>query len=270
MAPAFPARREATFRATFRAPAPTRWALAVAAAPGLPVVDERVEVRLDGRPVPAGWLADAHGTRLLALETGAGELVAEYRAVVAGLADPAPVDPLDALVYVRPSRYVPSDALAPLARSTFPGLAGVDLLRAVGDWVFERLVYDPAATEATGGAAETLERGAGVCRDYAHLVAALLRGLDVPARVVSVYAPQLDPPDFHAVVEALVDGRWLAVDATRLAPRRGMLRIATGRDAADTAWASNAHAEVELVSLEVAASADVLLTEDPAEPVELC
>ena len=81
--------------------------------------------------------------------------------------------------------------------------------------------------------------GAGVCRDYSHLTIALLRALDTPARLVAVYAPGCDPMDFHAVTEVAVDGRWLAVDATTLAPRQSLLRIATGRDAADTAFLTN-------------------------------
>jgi hypothetical protein len=45
--------------------------------------------------------------------------------------------------------------------------------------------------------------------------------------------------DFHAVAEAFVDGHWRVVDATYLAPRQSLVRIATGRDAADTAFLDN-------------------------------
>ena len=78
----------------------------------------------------------------------------------------------------------------------------------------------------------------GVCRDFAHLVIALLRARDVPARLASVYAPGLKPMDFHAVAEAYVDGAWHVVDATGMAPRESLVRIATGRDATDTAFIS--------------------------------
>ena len=116
------------------------------------------------------------------------------------------------------------------------------------EWVFGELRYDGRGRASpTGGAVETLETRAGVCRDYAHVTAALLRALDVPARLVSVYAPQLHPMDFHAVVEALVDDRWVVVDSTRLAPRRGMVRMATGRDATDTAFETNTLADVTLL-----------------------
>jgi transglutaminase-like putative cysteine protease len=75
--------------------------------------------------------------------------------------------------------------------------------------------------------------------------------------------------DFHAVVEALVDGRWVVVDATRLAPRSGMVRMATGRDATDTAWLTNTLADIELLTLQVDAAADVVLDDDPDELVAL-
>ena len=80
--------------------------------------------------------------------------------------------------------------------------------------------------------------GQGVCRDYAHLTITLLRALEIPARLVAVYAPGLSPMDFHAVVEADVDGTWCVVDATRLAPTSSLVRICSGRDAADTAFLS--------------------------------
>jgi transglutaminase-like putative cysteine protease len=77
-----------------------------------------------------------------------------------------------------------------------------------------------------------------VCRDYAHVVIALLRAMDVPARYAACYAPGLRPMDFHAVAEAYHDGSWYVIDATRLANRRSLVRIATGRDAADCAFLS--------------------------------
>ena len=57
-----------------------------------------------------------------------------------------------------------------------------------------------------------------------------------PARFVAVYAPGLNPMDFHAIFEAWFDGAWWAYDATHQAPRESMVRVATGRDAADTAF----------------------------------
>ena len=80
--------------------------------------------------------------------------------------------------------------------------------------------------------------GQGVCRDYAHVVIALLRAMDMPARYAACFAPGLQPMDFHAVAEAYLDGAWYVIDGTRLANRRSLVRIATGRDAADCAFLS--------------------------------
>ena len=79
---------------------------------------------------------------------------------------------------------------------------------------------------------------AGVCRDFAHLGIAFCRALSIPARFISAYAWQLDPADFHACFEAYLGDRWYLFDATRLAPTNGLVRIGTGKDAADTAFAT--------------------------------
>ena len=101
-----------------------------------------------------------------------------------------------------------------------------------------------------------------MCRDYAHLVIALLRAVNVPARLVSVYAPGCQPMDFHAVAEAFVDGQWRVVDATCLAPRQSLLRIATGRDAADTAFLDNHKGRITLNNMTVTATVDGDLPHD--------
>ena len=151
----------------------------------------------------------------------------------------------------------------------FAGLKGIELLTAVCSWVHDRLRYVPGSSRVTDGAVGTLLARRGVCRDYAHLVIALLRSIDVPARMAAVYAPGLSPMDFHAVAEALVDGKWHVVDATGLAPRQSLLRIATGRDAADIAFLTNHWANLTLVTLTVSAVVDELPFDDFQQPVSL-
>src|SRR4029078_10336117 len=97
--------------------------------------------------------------------------------------------------------------------------------------------------------------GAGGCGASSHLPIALLRALDVPARLAAVYAPGLDPMDFHAVAEAYIEHAWQVVAATTLAPRSTLLRISTARDAADTAFLSSYGGLVSLESVEVTAVA---------------
>ena len=60
----------------------------------------------------------------------------------------------------------------------------------------------------------------------------------------------LEPPDFHGFFEAFLDGEWYLFDATRMAPIDGLVRIATGRDAADVAFATIVGA-AELVGKEI-------------------
>src|SRR5262249_60886612 len=87
-------------------------------------------------------------------------------------------------------------------------------------------LYMPGSSDPIDGAADTLLAGEGVCRDYAHLVVALLRAVNVPARLVSVYAPGVYPMDFHAVAEAFVEGQWRGGGATVLTPRQHLVRDA--------------------------------------------
>ena len=263
---------------TLQVDAPTAFILAVSSARAVPLAWEALTLSIDGRPVEPLGLEEDPQTRLHLFETQPGLLMIDYAAEVTGRAPAAAVAPLDPIVYLRPSRYVQSDTLTPFARETFPGLNGphhdgAQLVREVSNWVHDRLVYASDSTSPTGGAVETLASGRGVCRDFAHLTAALLRALDVPARLVSVYAPGLRPMDFHAVVEALVEvgdrQQWVAVDSTRLAPRRGMVRIATGRDATDTAFLTNTLSDIQLLRLEVDAASSESFVDDPDELVSL-
>ena len=181
---------------------------------------------------------------------------------MAGGAPPIPVGESEWYQYIRPSRYCESDRLGPMARSEFAGLGGVDLLTAVSSWVGSRIAYVPGSSRPIDGAVSTLLGRSGVCRDFAHLTVALLRANGIPARVVSVYAPGLQPMDFHAVAEACVDDAWFVVDPTCLAPRASLLRIATGADAADTAFLTVVSGAVELTKLEVGAVAEPALPFD--------
>ena len=216
--------------------------LSVAVAYG--VEEETLTVSVDGSPVAVEEVLAPDGTRLHVLrDVPVGALVVDYRASVPAGHGPAPIpsaqdaaDPLERITYLRPSRYAESDALSSIAVAEFDGLAGKALLDAVSSWVGQHLTYVSGSSGPTDGAVKIYLEREGVCRDYAHLVIALLRARGVPARLVSVYAPGLEPMDFHAVVEARLEDGWYLVDATNLAPRQAMVRIATGRDAADTAF----------------------------------
>lgn len=245
----------------------------VAAARGPVVTDEHLTITLDGRPLAVEEVVADHGGRLhLLRDVPPGALALDYR-VTAGAPAPQPITPeptaADAIAYRRPSRYCESDLMLVTANRLFGGLTGQALVDGVVGWVADQTRYVPGSSGPSDGAVDTFLAGQGVCRDYAHLVTALLRAAGVPARLVSVYAPGLSPMDFHAVVEAAVDGRWQVVDATGLAPRASLVRIATGRDAADTAFLTVHAGATEFSSLRVSCVAHPGLPLDAPGPVHL-
>ena len=218
---------------------------------------ETMVVELDGEPLEPVVVGTAHGGWLHQLRgVEPGRLHVAYSATVVGEALPATLGTEEWYHYIRPSRYCASDELGPLARDQFAGLEGFELLAGVSSWVGEHIAYVPGSSRPIDGAVATLLARSGVCRDFAHLTVALLRANGIPARVVAVYAPGLYPMDFHAVVEACVEGAWHVVDPTCLAPRSSMVRIATGADAADTAFLTTVAGAIELVEMEVTAVAE--------------
>ncbi|MFT3969433.1 MAG: transglutaminase family protein [Micropruina sp.] len=254
--------RHVTAQLTGTISGPADVVLAVAVADG-PARTETLTITVDGVLMAAEEIAAPHGGRLhLLAGLPSGQFALDYSATVDGIAPVEEPGVLERIEYARPSRYCDSDKLMPVAQAEFAGLAGKELLDAVSSWVGAHLSYVSGASKPTDGAVETYLSRQGVCRDYAHLVIALLRGLNVPARLAAVYAPGLDPMDFHAVAEAWVEGAWWVVDATALAPRPSLLRIATGRDAADTAFLTTLAGSLSLGSMTVTATVDALSGDD--------
>ncbi|MCW2494355.1 transglutaminase family protein [Jatrophihabitans sp.] len=202
-------------------------------------LDETLTVTCDGEPLEITEVTTEAQTRVHLFTARPGQVMIDYRATVEGRGALLVPTAADAIVYLRPSRYAESDRLAAFAQNTFGDVVGTRArIAAVVAWTNSHLDYVIGSSRPIDGAVDTMLSRQGVCRDFAHLVIALLRSLDIPARLAAVYAPGLSPMDFHAVAEVIVDGAWIIVDATGLAPRSSMLRIATGRDAADTAFAS--------------------------------
>ena len=144
--------------------------------------------------------------------------------------------PPDALPYLMPSRYCPADRFLRFAGREFGHLTGGTKVLAILDWIHAHVDYVSGSSDAQSTAENTFTDRAGVCRDFTHLGITLCRAVSIPARACAVYAVKLDSADFHAVFEVYLGGRWWFVDATRLAPIEGFVRIAVGRDAADIAF----------------------------------
>ncbi|MEP6997105.1 MAG: transglutaminase family protein [Betaproteobacteria bacterium] len=148
--------------------------------------------------------------------------------------------PVDALACLRGSRYCESEASFRLACRLFgqmtPGFSRVD---AICRWIRENIDYAIGTSTPSYSARDVLAQRVGVCRDFAHLAITFCRALNIPARFVTGYARYAEPPpDFHAVFEAFLAGRWQLFDPTELSPMRDLVRIGVGRDASEVPFAT--------------------------------
>jgi len=185
-----------------------------------------------------------------------GSLRAAYRASVA--IDRPAVDlhalsevplhrlPAAAVPYLNESRYCPSNKFHAFVDRRFGELAGGAKVSAMREWIESRFTYVAGTSDADTGALDSFVERRGVCRDYAHVMIALARSAHIPARMASVYAPGVQPMDFHAVAEVYLGGDWHMVDATGMSCPTETARICVGRDAADIAFLT-AYREIELV-----------------------
>jgi transglutaminase-like putative cysteine protease len=205
-------------------------------------------------PVAAVEYADpAFGTRYLRFRAHPGNLAVRYDATVDithHLEPPArlsevPIErlPSEVLPFIYPSRYCQSDRLRRFATREFGHLRqGYWRVQAIRDWVAQRTAFTVGSSNVSTSAVDTLVEQVGVCRDFAHLMIALCRAVNIPARFVTGIdygsAPSMGPPDFHAYVEAYLGSRWYLFDPTGITAPMGLVRIGTGRDAADVSFAT--------------------------------
>ena len=193
------------------------------------------------------------GSRFMRLRAEPGELKVSYQATVDlahHVADPAQLAevavrhlPPEVMGYIYPSRYCQSDRLLKFASNEFgPMWQGHSRVQAIQGWVQRHVSFTSNTSNANTSAVDTLIEQVGVCRDFAHLMIALCRAVNIPARFATGtdYGadPVLGPPDFHAYVEAYLGDRWYLFDPSGTAIPMGLVRFGTGRDAADVAFAT--------------------------------
>ncbi len=187
--------------------------------------------------------------RFLRVRASAGPLALRYRArvrIARPLRNPRAVEhpiaelPDHVLHNLMPTRYCESDLLAPAALKLFGGLKpGASRVQAVCDWIHRNVEYRVGSSNSTTTARDVFVQRAGVCRDFSHLAVTFCRALNIPARLAVGYAYfDTPPPDFHAMFEAYLGGRWELFDPSRMASPYDLVRIAGGRDAKDVAFAT--------------------------------
>ena len=214
-----------------------------------------VEESLTVNPaVPVALFTDpSNGNRYARLRAEPGALTVRYDAVVDIAHHITPPDsvwevpiaqlPAEVLAYIYPSRYCQSDRLQQLASTQFGGMRhGYWRVRAIQDWVHLHTRFVSGSSNATTSALDTLIEQVGVCRDFAHLMIALCRAINIPARFATGIDygadPVFGPSDFHAYVEVFLSGRWYLFDPSGMALPMGIIRLGTGRDAADVSFAT--------------------------------
>ena len=150
--------------------------------------------------------------------------------------------PDETLSFVMPSRFCLPDELGNVAWQQFGEVApGWGRVQAVVDYVHHHLEFTPGASNPWTTAADAYRARQGVCRDFAHLAITFCRALNIPARYVFGYIPDVGVPppaeemDFAAWFEAYLDGRWHTFDARNNTPRIGRVVVGRGRDAIDVA-----------------------------------
>jgi transglutaminase-like putative cysteine protease len=209
-----------------------------------------------GRAARSESFADADGNLVyrVILETGLNEIRHDALVEVSAVSDKsdrfgdapsvATIEPA-LLRYLLPSRYCDSDRLFQFAQEKFGNIIGDgDRVQAISDWLHSNIEYRFGSGRPDISAAQVIDRGYGVCRDFAHCTIALCRALNLPARYVTGHLPDIghldpgSPMDFHAYSEVYLGGRWHVFDARYNEPRIGRIKIAHGLDAVECAFAT--------------------------------
>jgi transglutaminase-like putative cysteine protease len=199
---------------------------------------------------------DLYGNPCIRAVLPTGRSTFRYRAtaVVPDAVEDADVDagecppdalPDDSLIYTLPSRYCLPDVLGNEAWSLFGGLhPGYRRVQAICDYVHDHLDFQYGSSTSLSTAADVNASGRGVCRDFTHLAISFCRALNIPARYVFGYLPDLDVPpdpapmDFAAWMEVWLGDRWWTFDPRNNTRRKGRVVIGRGRDASDVAMAT--------------------------------
>lgn len=207
-------------------------------------------------PLPTRSYIDHFGNRVTRVEIPAGLVTFSDRFVIHDSGQPdeplphtemTPIADLpdDVLLFLLQSRYCDSDKLADFAWAQFGKMSGgSERVQAICDFVHGKIRFSYPDARPTRSAADSMDEGIGVCRDFAHLAIALCRCMNIPARYCTGYLGDIgvpvdiNPMDFSGWAEVFLDGRWYTIDARHNHPRIGRIVMGRGRDAADVAMST--------------------------------
>lgn len=250
---------------------------------------QRIEAELMtvGDGLPMERFMDGHGNAVDRVILPAGTTEIHHDALVAVTAEPdnarltqssatwPALLPPELLRYVLPSRYCDSDKLLNFAWEKFGAVPhGRERVQAICDWLHANIEYRFGSGRPDLSAWDIIQRGYGVCRDFAHMGVALCRTFNLPARYVTGHLPDIgfvdpgSPMDFHAYFQAYLDGAWLTFDPRFNVPRIGRIKVAAGLDAVDTAF-TTAYGALNLRYFEVWAYQVAPGTVAVGDPIDL-
>jgi transglutaminase-like putative cysteine protease len=210
-----------------------------------------------GNNLPADEFTDSHGNGVCRVTLAPGTNCFRHDAIVAVPSQPDNYNliattpqttgelPAELLRYTLPSRYCDSDKLTDFAWGKFGNIDhGLPRVQAISKWIHENIEYRYLSGRPDFSAGDVLQRGYGVCRDFAHLAIALNRTFNIPARYVTGHVPDIGFPDpenhmdFHAYAEVFIGGTWFTTDARFHLPRIGRIKVPCGQDAVDGAFST--------------------------------
>jgi transglutaminase-like putative cysteine protease len=210
-----------------------------------------------GNDLRAEQFVDAHGNEVWRVALMPGVNCFRHDAIVAVSSQPDNHDlraapplppgelPAGLLRYTLPSRYCDSDKLANFAWEKFGQVEnGLPRVTAISQWIHDNIEYRYMSGQPDLSAWDVLQRGYGVCRDFAHLAIALNRTFNVPARYITGHLPDIGFPDpdnhmdFHAYAEVYLGDQWFTTDARFHVPRIGRIKVSCGLDAVDGAFST--------------------------------
>jgi transglutaminase-like putative cysteine protease len=210
-----------------------------------------------GDNLPAEEFTDSHGNAVWRVALAPGTNFFRHDAIVVvssqpdnhDLAAAVPLTPAELppelLRYTLPSRYCDSDKLTNFAWEKFGAVEhGLPRVNAISRWLHDNIEYRYLSGRVDLSAWDVLQRGYGVCRDFAHLAIALNRTFNIPARYVTGHLPDVGFPDpdnhmdFHAYAEVYLGGHWFTTDARFHVPRIGRIKVSCGQDAVDGAFST--------------------------------
>ncbi len=215
------------FTTTHLAPRPTAWQQV-----------ESVELRIDPQPDEIEYTLDQFGNAVtqFAVHRPHSSLVVDSLIVVS--MQPPPID--TATVSWTSIAARAAEARGPLALDLGPYLAHTTLTpdlpalreltapefvdgRSIADAVsglchriFTGFRFDPGFTDVTTALTTVLAERRGVCQDFAHVAAAALRSVGLPARYVSGYIETMPPPGEPKLVGVDASHAWCSVWAGEL------------------------------------------------------